>query len=260
MEAVSLDISHILKDWPYEYGQVVARRISGEDGREKIQLRLDLGLLQMETTGRPDGERPHGCESLLAHYEQLCEKHRREHGSDEDFELDERDCELLRNEGVMYYHRYLAEFILEDYKAVLRDSSRNLRLMDFVGAHSREESDRYILEQYRPYVVMMQTRAAALLALRNNRPKAALGAVRKGIRQIDEFYKRFAEAGRQPTAELAILRALAAEIEGRIPVDPIKKLKRKLAVAVNEERYEEAADLRDQLRQLTGDRLAGGGM
>jgi len=210
---MSLDISHILKDWPYKYGQVTARRIGGEDGREKIQLRLDLGLLQMETTGRPDGKRPHGYESLLAYYEHLCEKHRREHGSAGGFELDERDCELLRNEGVMYYHRYLAEFILEDYEAVLRDSSRNLRLMDFVAAHSREESDRYILEQYRPYVVMMQTRAAALLALRDNRPKAALGAVKKGIRQIDEFYKRFGEGVRRPaSAELAILRALAAEI------------------------------------------------
>ena len=38
----------------------IARKIVGEDGKEKLQVRLDLGLLQMELNGRPDGERPHG--------------------------------------------------------------------------------------------------------------------------------------------------------------------------------------------------------
>ena len=67
---MSLDISRILEDWPFEPGKVTARRIQGDDGRAKIQLRLDLGLYQMEATGRPDGQRPHGCDTLLAYYEQ----------------------------------------------------------------------------------------------------------------------------------------------------------------------------------------------
>ena len=44
---MSFDISDILADWPYEPGQISARKITGDDGKEKIQLRLDLGLLQM---------------------------------------------------------------------------------------------------------------------------------------------------------------------------------------------------------------------
>ena len=32
-------------------------------------MRIDLGLLQMELDGRPDGQRPHGFESLLDYYE-----------------------------------------------------------------------------------------------------------------------------------------------------------------------------------------------
>jgi hypothetical protein len=63
--AMSLDLNTILKDWPYESGTVKVRKITGLDGREKLQLRVDLGVLQMEITGRPDGRRPHNCESLL---------------------------------------------------------------------------------------------------------------------------------------------------------------------------------------------------
>ena len=152
---MSLDISHILSQWPYKPGEVTARRIVGADGQEKIQLRLDLGLLQMEANGRPDGQRPRGHESLLAYHEYLLQKHIDKNGVNEGFSLDEADCETLRGEGVMYYHRYLAEFVLGDYERVDRDTMRNLRLMDFCRKYARDDSDKYILEQYRPYVIMM---------------------------------------------------------------------------------------------------------
>ena len=61
---MSLDLNTLLKDWPHETGAIKVRKIIGLDGREKLQLRIDLGMLQMEMTGRPDGHRPHNCESL----------------------------------------------------------------------------------------------------------------------------------------------------------------------------------------------------
>jgi len=250
---MSLDIGRILAEWPYEPGQLTARRIVGEDGKEKIQLRVELGILQMEATGRPDGQRPHGFESLLDYYLHELEKYKNDNGSNIGFELDEQACELLRSEGVMYYHRYLAEFILEDYEAVERDTLRNLRLMDFCNVYAREESDRYVLEQYRPYVLMMHTRARANLALRSNRPKLALASIQKGIRKIKKFYRRFGqEEAAETSGEIAILEAMAKEIQLRIPADPIKRLRERLARAVREERYEEAAALRDQIRLATG--------
>lgn len=256
---MDLDISDILDDWPYERGQISARKVRGRDGKDKIQLRLDLGVLQMEATGRPDGERPHGCESLLAYYEHLLEGRRQEDGSDEHFELDERACELLRNEAMMFYHRYLAGFVLEDYEAVMRDTARNLRVMDFCNRYACDESDRYALEHFRPYVVMMRTRAGGLLALRDNRPKAALGAVKRGVREIEQFRRRF---GRSKSAagsgELIILRTLLKQIERRIPPDPVKDIKKKLTLAVKEERYEEAAQLRDRLGRMSRRRRASG--
>lgn len=249
---MSLDISRILNDWPYEPGRITARRIAGDDGRDRIQLRLDIGLYQMETIGRPDGKRPHGKESLLEYYEQQLRKHVEQTGAEEGFELDERACELLRNEAMMYYHRYLAEFILEDYDAVLRDTSRNLRVMDLCSRHAKEESDLYVLEQYRPYVIMMCTRARALKAFGQNRPKGALSALRRGIEGITNFHRRFGQdQAAEESSEVAILRAMAKEIESRIPEDPIHRLNRNLTKAVEEERYEDAATIRDQLRHIT---------
>jgi hypothetical protein len=248
----SLDISRILKDWEYEPGQINVRKILGDDGREKIQLRLDLGILQVETTGRPDGERPEGFESLLEYYEHELDLHRKRHGTDEGCQLDERACELLRGEGVMYYHRYLAAFVLEDYAAVVRDTLRNLRLFDFCQKYAEEESDQYILEQYRPYVIMMMSRARAHLAMNDNRPKAALASVRNGSDKIRRFYERYDSRISEQSSELAILEAMARDIEHRIPPDPVKQLRDRLSAAVQEERYEEAATLRDRLHDITG--------
>ena len=124
---MSLDISAILKDWPYEPGQLTARRIRGLDGREKIQLRLDLGLLQMEVAGRPDGARPHDCESLLDYYEKQRDLYRKQHGSDEGFSWTGRPASCCGRRRMLYYHRYVAEFVLEDFPAVERDTTRNLR-------------------------------------------------------------------------------------------------------------------------------------
>jgi len=249
---MTLDIGGILKDWPFEPGQVNVRLIQGADGREKIQLRMDLGLLQMETTGRPDGQRPHGFENLLAYHQHRLQQHQFSHGGEEGFELDEKECELIRAEGMMYYHRYLAEFILEDYEAVERDTVHNLEMMDFCRLYAKEESDRYVLEQYRPYVLMMCTRARGRMALRNNRARSALAVVKKGIAEIEDFYLSFGQEDlARDSGEMAILTAMAKEIESRIPVDPLKKLRQKLARAVEEERYEDAASLRNRIDKLT---------
>ena len=58
---MNLDINALLEDWHYNSpGELVVRKIMGNDGLPKIQMRVDLGLLQMECTARPDGKTPHG--------------------------------------------------------------------------------------------------------------------------------------------------------------------------------------------------------
>src|SRR5580704_9914808 len=103
---MSFDISSLLDQWDYQPGQVVVRRFRGKDGIDKIQLRVDLGLLQMNATGRPDGKRPFGRESLLEHYAGLREKFQIEHGADDkEFRLGPEDCAKLQQEAIQYHHR-----------------------------------------------------------------------------------------------------------------------------------------------------------
>src|SRR5438046_3062093 len=119
--AMSLDLNTILKDWSHENGNIKVRKIAGLDGREKLQMRVDLGVLQMEMTGRPDGQRPHGCESLLSYQQNraaLAE------AAGEEYELSAEECSELQQEGIQYYHRYVSLFQLNDYAGVIRDTQR----------------------------------------------------------------------------------------------------------------------------------------
>ena len=52
---MSQDIDAALKGWDFRPGVVQARLVQAGDGRQVSQMRVDLGLLQIETTGRPDG-------------------------------------------------------------------------------------------------------------------------------------------------------------------------------------------------------------
>src|SRR3954466_4059196 len=104
---LSKDIASILKGWDYEAGTINVRKVAGVDGSPKLQMRLDLGLLQMELSGRPDGLRPHEHESLLQYFEAQLKDHEKRYGTDLGFHLTADQCQSLRDEAVMYYHRYL---------------------------------------------------------------------------------------------------------------------------------------------------------
>ena len=79
---MDFDISRILESWDYKAGQVMVRKFKTKDGRELIQLRVDLGLLQLNATGRPDGKRPMGHDSWFDFYLARLEEHRTQNGGD----------------------------------------------------------------------------------------------------------------------------------------------------------------------------------
>src|SRR4051812_3219797 len=99
---MSLDLNDLIRDWPHEPGQIKVRKILGTDGKEKIQLRIDLGLIQMETSGRPDGQEPNDCESLFEYHAQRAERTEKKA---EKYELTEEEVNALQQEGIQYYHR-----------------------------------------------------------------------------------------------------------------------------------------------------------
>ena len=247
----SKDITPVLKGWEYEPGTINVRKITGGDGKPKLQMRLDLGLLQMELSGRPDGVRPHGHESLLEYFESRLGDHLVRNGTALGFHLTTQQCQALREEALMYYHRYLSLFVLEEFPGVVRDTARNLRVLDMCRKYAATTEDRMVMEQYRPYITMMNARAQASIAFKDANYAAALEAVRFGLRQIKRFFKRYGQLEAYPRAnEVRVLRRFAREIKRKLPVDPAKELQKRLDAAVRAERYEEAATLRDQLDRL----------
>lgn len=250
-EMSSKDLSPIIDEWPYEPGHISVRKIRGRDGRVKIQMRVNLGVLQMEMEGRPDGERPHNRESLLHHHMERLEDHKRRNGTDLGFILDADECREIREEAVQYYHRYLANFVLEDYEAVARDTQRNLEVLDLCAKYADEDEDKYALEQYHPYILMMNARSKALLALEHRRFRTALAHVNNGLHRIKHFFRNFGDPkAYRMSGEVEVLKNLRKEIMAHVPEDPIHRMQRLLKRALREERYEDAARLRDELETL----------
>ncbi len=247
-----MDISGALRGWTFQPGQVNVRLVQGSDGKPKLQLRLDLGLLQMELDGRPDGKRPHRASSELEFQRRKLGQHCTKFGSENGFSLTPRDCQALREESAMFYHRYLSLFVLEQYDAVIRDTQHNLDVLDMCNRHGRSDYDRMCLEQYRPYIIMMNTRAKACEALRQGFVQTAIAFLRGGIKRIAGLVdrKRRREFLHQ-SHEAKILLDMIKQIRAQLPPDPRRILQRRLKDAVTAERYEEAAELRDQLMAIT---------
>ncbi len=241
------DITAALAGWNFEPGQVNVRIIRGKDGKPKIQLRLDLGLLQMELNGRPDGKRPHNNTSELDHQLRRLEKHRKMFGEFAGFSLSASACAALRAESAMFYHRYLSLFVLEQYDAVIRDTQHSLDVLDLCHHFANEAHDRNIMEQYRPYILMMQGRSRACRAIKDGFPKTALAYLKTTLRRVLELYPK--PLGRR-SYEAQVLMTMIRELRHGIPMDPLTKLRRELRRAVVAEQYERAANLRDELTAM----------
>lgn len=181
---MSKDISTILAGWDFNPDELQVRMITGDDGRERIQMRVDLGVLQMELAGRPDGQKPHGFDSFLDYYEA---REKSTVAAGKEFALDHRACGNLMREGLQYYHRYLSAFHLQKYDLVSRDTEHNLRLFAFVVQHASRQRDKIEFDQYRPYVHMMRARAIALEALAQGDFSRALNEIDEGISHIRGF-------------------------------------------------------------------------
>jgi hypothetical protein len=245
---LSKDIAAILRDWETGPDDFQVRIIPGDDGREKLQVRIDLGLLQMELSGRPDGKRPHGFESSLDYHEsKAAEAERRKH----DHVLNAEDCADLMREGVQYYHRYVSLFQIDRYDLVARDTSRNLRLFAFVKRHAAREEDKREFDQFRPYVTMMRARALGMAALGHNDHGGALRVIDEGIAAIRGFLAEYDESDEDSRcSELRFLKQWRRDVEKNRAVGPVERLEQQLELAVVGEKYEEAARLRDQIRRL----------
>jgi hypothetical protein len=185
---VNRDIGDILKSWDYNPNSIIVRKIIGDDSKEKLQIRVNLGILQMEVDGRPDGKTPNGEESLLDYYGSLINKLEMLEGSASNFTLTEQDMNELDIEVMQYYHRRICFFALNDYVHARMDAEHNLHLMDLIKNYCKDRDYVDSHEQYRPFVIMERTRAAGLESLNNHDYAKAMEYISDAMIMIQDFY------------------------------------------------------------------------
>ena len=238
------DIDTVLKNWNYTPGEVNARRVKARNGRDLLQMRVDMGLLQMETDRRPDGTRPHGAET---YFDYLVGEAIRE---GEGFELSEEQCSEADREFVQFYHRRLCWLSLREYQRAAKDADHSLAFMDFVREHSPDQEWTLSHEQYRPFVLFHRVQAGALAILDDDGPELAIAEINRGLEQFRELFIRYDAEDQFETDELVQrLQEMRESVRRRFEVG--QTLDEQLADAVRCENYELAAELRDQLRHNT---------
>ena len=252
IRGMDFDISRYLDEWEYQPGKVAVRRFKTKGGKAKLQLRVDLGILQMNAEGRPDGKKPFGYTSLLEHHQARLYKHVAAHeGSDADFHLNAEECAKLQLEFLQYHHRYICLLQLEDYAGVIRDAERNLAVCEFVKAHAETDELAWSLLQFQPQMLMILTRAKASQAVQNDDYDSALQAGEEGIERLKTFYRSSPNPDlAEHSAEIESLQNWMEELRMRRPLSRRERLERALHEAVKLEDYEKAAKVRDELRNL----------
>lgn len=234
------DIDGVLRGWPYQPGVISARLVRAKGGREVLQMRVELGVLQMEIEHRPDGQRPEGAETYLDLMNQTVVQ------EGADFQLSDEQCVEMDREFLQYYHRRICWLALREFDRAVLDADHTLALMDFAVAHSPDPDWTLSHEQYRPFVLFHRTQASALSRLTEEGPEAAIEEINLGLDRVRQVYKNVeAEEHFEEDEMVGQLGRLQDWIRESYSVG--RTLQEQLADAVASEQYELAAELRDQI-------------
>jgi len=236
-------LDYQLKQWRFDPESNCVRLLKGADGRDVIQMRVDLGILQLETSGRPDGSQPKGFPTLLdslLHAETLSPE----------FELDEATCMEIDREFVQFYHRRVAWLRLQRFEKAVADANHTLALMDFCQDHSPCEEWTLQHEHHRAFVIFHRTQAAALSEIEEQSPQGAIEAIDEGLELIEENFEDMGWEDDFESDEL-VQRLMQLRDSLRSEFSIQKSLREQLAEAVELEQYELAARLRDEMSRET---------
>ena len=239
------DIDFILQDWEYKPGMVQARLVQTRNGRQVIQMRVDLGVLQIETAGRPDGTKPHG---FPTYFNYLQEQMRIAQKTGQTFLLSEEQCQEADREFVQFYHRRICWLALRQYARALADSDHTLGFMDFIAKHAASDDYRQAHDQYRGFVLFQRTQAAAAFAVEKEDPEGAIDEIRNGLELMRIFFAGYElEEQMEEDGMVQHLRQIESNLRQQYNIEAT--LHEQLDQAVADEDYEKAAQIRDAMKR-----------
>lgn len=234
-------IDQILQDWPFN-PEIVTTRLVSDGDRQVIQLRVDMGVLQMETTGRPDGDRPLGHASMLD-WLQAREL------AGEEFQLEFEQCMAVDREFSQFYHRRICWIQLKQFAEAARDADHTLALMDASLRHSPNQEWTLSHEQHRPFVIFHRTQSLALQRVSEGEDaEQAIVELNLGLKMIEDFYETYEiEEDFEDDELVKRLIEIREDLRDRFEVG--KTLEERLNEAVESEQFELAARLRDEINK-----------
>jgi len=234
------DIDFILRQWQFQPGAVGARLVEASDGRKVMQMRIEMGVLQMETTGRPDGVRPGGAETYLDYLNaQLVQQ-------GESFALSEENRLEIDREFLQFYHRRICCLTLHEFRRAVADADHTLALMDFVAHWSTDQEWTLSHERYRPFVIFHRAQAAALAEVQESDPEGAIEEINAALDRIREAYVKV-EAEEQFDHDELVNQLTQLKESLRNEYHVGRTLAEQLNDAISAEQYERAARLRDEI-------------
>ncbi len=244
----SNDLTPFLKNWRWQLGVFGARTLSGHDGRLLIQVRLELGIIQMEADGRPDGIVSDGFATVL---DRVRSNLAMPGDAGDGARLGADDASDLCGELLLFRQRSMACAVLELWSRVRRDALHNIEILDVLWTRGVDNAERARHELLRANEIQMQTRAEVAMAIVAGRKSEAGIVIDRGL---DALKKSFGRAGLQEQFERSIeaqsLRGLRESLTLKLPASQRLELEQRMLVAIGAENFELAAILRDELRQM----------
>ncbi len=259
-----LDLDYIIVDWPHREDEVSARLVRGSDNVEFLQLRIEMGVMQMRVDGRPDGERYHGLPTAQAHI-----RHELKLAGGGVAAHDWQ--ELIREIGQFNYRRIAFGGAADGFLAA-NDAAEAVRMLsgaisdiDFCLASTEMLSDHrgeaVLLddESLEPTLLFNRGRHAVQRLVAMNRNEAAIDAADDAIAALNDFLAaRGVEADeRESDPGITHLRVISQRLRSDLGIT--KTLRERMDEAIAAEDFAEAARLRDEMRIRDGEVEGEGG-
>jgi hypothetical protein len=247
---MTLDLDELIAGWECPPGELRARTVNGRDGRELIQLRIDLGVMQMFTDGRPDGERYHGLASARTYAE-----HELRVGGEQLTAADwqEIERELLQTNYRRMAFASAAEDALQDgrpddarrfFAHALADVEECLVDLRLLKEHEPNREDGASLEAT---LVFDQARLGTQLQVIEGRFEDAIEKAETGAEALDTLLSELGYDDEQRDVDpgLRYLWRLGNQLRQEYGIS--RTLHEQLAEAIENEDFETAAQIRDEL-------------
>lgn len=234
------DLDHILRTWPEEPPSRRVRIVTALDGRQVLQQRIEMGVIQLELVGRPDGARPAGFDSWLDAF-----RTRLPHAGLDDGQL----LDMLA-EGRLYLIRAVALLAIDQIDAAAQDAAHARAVVALEHERRRGEQAHAAL-QLLAQAVLLRVRCEVVHGMRTQDGSRALAAIDQALLDIESFSMFDGALARGVfTGAEGLLRGLRSTLTPRLPSSQREELRSRLDAAIRAENFELAAILQKEMRQL----------